>query len=138
ITGNTNTCPGGTVTLTAVVSGGVANDNYSYQWYRVSNGISTAINGATTSVYTTSPLLLGDSYEYYVTINSFVSGCSASSGTVEANVVPEPTVSITGANAVCEGGVLTLTALVQGGIQPVNYTYTWTYQQGTNSGSYQT
>ncbi|HQQ20922.1 MAG TPA: T9SS type A sorting domain-containing protein, partial [Bacteroidales bacterium] len=138
ITGNTNTCPGGTVTLTATIIGGVANDNYTYQWYKVSNGVTTAINGATTAVYTTSPLLLGDSYEYYVTISSFASGCSATSGTVLANVVPEPTVSITGANSVCEGGVLTLTALVQGGIPSVGYTYTWTYQQGTNSGSYQT
>jgi len=138
ITGNTNTCPGGTVTLVSAITGGVANDTYTYQWYKVANGIPTAINGATNASYTTSPLLLGDSYEYYVQISSFVSGCSATSGTVQANVVPEPNVSITGANSVCQGGVLTLTANVTGGVAGEAYVYTWTYQQGTNTGTFQT
>jgi hypothetical protein len=138
ISGNTNSCPGGTVTLVANVTGGVANDTYTYQWFKVSNGIPTAINGANNATYTTSPLLLGDSYEYYVQISSFVSGCSATSGTVQANVVAEPTVTITGANTVCEGGVLTLTANVTGGVTGESYVYTWTYQQGTQTGTFQT
>jgi len=138
ITGNTNTCPGGTVTLVASVTGGVTNDTYTYQWFKVSNGIPTAINGAINATYTTSPLLLGDSYEYYVQISSFVSGCSATSGTVQANVVAEPTVAISGANSVCQGGVLTLTANVNGGVPGETYVYTWTYQQGTQTGTYQT
>ena len=138
ITGNTNTCPGGTVTLVASVTGGVTNDTYTYQWFKVSNGIPTAINGAINATYTTSPLLLGDSYEYYVQISSFVSGCSATSGTVQANVVAEPTVTISGANTVCQGGVLTLTANVNGGVPGETYVYTWTYQQGTQTGTYQT
>jgi hypothetical protein len=138
ISGNTNTCPGGSVTLVANVTGGVTNDTFTYQWFKVSGGIPTAINGAINATYTTSPLLLGDSYEYYVQISSFISGCSATSGTVQANVVAEPVVSISGANTVCEGGVLTLTANVTGGVAGQVYTYTWTYQQGTNSGSFQT
>jgi len=129
INGNTNTCPGGTVTLSAVVSGLVPGDVPTYQWYKVANGIATPINGQTNAQFTTSPLLLGDSYEYYVEVSSSISGCSVTSGTVQANVVPEPTVSISGAHTVCEGGILTLNAYVTGGVSGAGYNYLWSWYE---------
>ena len=138
ISGNANTCPGGTVTLTANVTGGINGDVYQYQWYQNGQPV-----GANSDVYTTSPLLLGNSYNYRVEVISTVSGCSAISNDVPANVYPEPTVAISGPNpsgisTICEAGSITLNAYVTGGVPGETYTYTWTYRQGANSGQFVT
>ena len=127
ITGFGNVCEGGTLTLNATVNGVIAGDVLTYQWYRVSNGSSTAIYGANAAQYQTSDLLLGDSYEYYVVVTSNISGCSVVSTSVPASVVAAPTVAIQGANTVCEGGNLTLNAFVNGGVEGGAYTYTWNW-----------
>ena len=127
ITGFGNVCEGGTLTLNATVNGVIAGDVLTYQWYRVSNGSSTAIYGANAAQYQTSDLLLGDSYEYYVVVTSNISGCSVVSTSVPASVVAAPTVAIQGANTVCEGGSLTLNAFVNGGVDGGAYTYTWSW-----------
>ncbi len=127
IEGNANTCPGGSVTLTAAINNLVAGDVPTYQWYR--NGV--AINGATEATYTTPALLLGDSYDYNVVVTSAISGCSVVSGSVTANVVAAPTVEIVGANAVCENGQLPLHAYVNGGVAGDPYTYTWNWTGAT-------
>ncbi len=134
ITGNTNTCPGGSITLTASVTGLLSNDVPTYQWYKVTNGSAVAISGANQISYTTPALLLGGSYEYYVEVISTISGCSVVSGTVPANVVAAPTVQIVGAQAVCENGQLPLHAYVSGGVAGDPYTYTWNWT-GSTSGT---
>ena len=138
ISGNANTCPGGTVTLTANVTGGINGDVYQYQWYQNGQPV-----GTNSDVYTTSPLLLGNSYNYRVEVISTVSGCSAISNDVPANVYPEPTVAISGPNpsgisTICEAGSITLNAYVTGGVPGETYTYTWSYRQGANSGQFVT
>lgn len=136
ITGNTNTCAGGTVTLTAEVEmNNVVGNNFTYQWFRVTNGYASPIAGATNAEYTTSALTMENNYEYYVEVSSPVSGCSVTSGTVQANVVADPIVTIMGAHTVCEGGDLTLTAYMTGGVQGEDYTYTWRWW---HNGSQQT
>jgi len=132
ITGFGNVCEGGTLTLNATVNGVIAGDVLTYQWYRVSNGSSTAIYGANAAQYQTSDLLLGDSYEYYVVVTSNISGCSVVSTSVPASVVAAPTVAIQGANTVCEGGSLTLNAFVNGGVDGGAYTYTWNWTGAAN------
>ena len=134
ITGFGNVCEGGTLTLNATVNGVLSGDVLTYQWYRVSNGAATAINGANAASYETSELLLGDSYEYYVVVTSNISGCSVVSSSVPASVVAAPTVAIQGANTVCEGGDLTLNAFVNGGVDGAAYTYTWNWT-GAATGS---
>ncbi|MBQ4442125.1 MAG: T9SS type A sorting domain-containing protein [Bacteroidales bacterium] len=135
VTGNANTCVGGTVTLTAAVTGVLPTDIPTYQWYRVSaNGVATPIAGANSAVYTTEPLLTEGSYEYYVGITSSISGCTTNSDSYTANVIADPTVVITGAHSVCEQGQLQLNATVYGGIPGVQYEYTWTWT-GASSGS---
>ena len=138
ISGNANTCPGGTVTLTANVTGGINGDVYQYQWYQNGQPV-----GTNSDVYTTSPLLLGNSYNYRVEVISTVSGCSAISNDVPANVYPEPSVAISGPNpngisTICEAGSITLNAYVTGGVPGETYTYTWSYRQGANSGQFVT
>lgn len=138
ITGNNNVCIGGTVTLTAAISGNVSGDVPAYQWYRIHNGYATPIAGATSAQYTTSPLSLGDSYEYYVEVTSPISGCTVISGSVPANVLPEPTVEIRGITNVCEGADVVLNAFVNGGVQGGDYVYTWTVRNNGSQQSYTT
>jgi len=135
ITGFGNVCEGGTLTLNATVNGGqiIAGDVLSYQWYRIVNGDdAVAIAGANTASYSTSDLLLGNSYDYYVVVTSSISGCSVVSNSVPANVVTAPTVAIQGANTVCEGGNLTLNAFVNGGVDGASYIYTWNWTGAAN------
>ncbi len=129
ITGFGNVCEGGTLTLNATVNGRIDGDVVSYQWFKVTNGNTTAVTDSDPSnnTYSTSDLLLGNSYDYYVVVTSSISGCSVASNSVPANVVPVPTVTIQGANTVCEGGNLTLNAFVNGGVDGADYTYTWNW-----------
>ena len=133
IAGFGNVCEGGTLTLNATVNNVLVGDVLSYQWYRIYNGgEAVAINGATAAQYSTSELLLGNSYDYYVVVTSQISGCSVVSNSVPANVVPVPTVAIQGANTVCEGGNLTLNAFVNGGVDGDAYTYVWNWTGAAN------
>ncbi|MBR6131849.1 MAG: T9SS type A sorting domain-containing protein [Bacteroidales bacterium] len=135
VTGNQNTCVGGTVTLTSSVTGVLPGDVPTYQWYRVSeNGVAAPIANANNPVYTTEPLLTAGQYEYFVQVTSSISGCSNNSDSYTANVIADPTVVINGAHAVCEQGQLQLNATVTGGIPGVQYTYTWTWT-GASTGS---
>ena len=137
ITGAGNVCEGGTLTLVANVQNPIPGDVLNYQWYKIVNGQEIAINGATNQSYSTSELLLGNSYDYFVVVSSTFSGCYTVSSTVPANVVSAPSVAIQGANTVCEGGNLTLNAFVTGGVDGDDYIYTWTWT-GAGSGSAQT
>ena len=135
ISGFGNVCEGGTLTLTATVNNVLTGDVLSYQWYRITNGDdAVAISGANAAQYSTSDLLLGNSYDYYVVVTSNISGCSVVSNSVPANVVPAPTVTIQGANTVCQSGDLTLNAFVTGGVEGVAYTYVWNWY-GAGQGS---
>jgi hypothetical protein len=131
ITGAGDVCEGGTVTLTAVITGGTGTPVYT--WKR--NGTPVGTNSST---YTTDNTLVPGNYSYTVEITQ-ASGCSATSSSVSANVVADPTVLITGAGDVCEGGTVTLTAVITGGTgTPV---YTWKRDGtpvGTNSSTYTT
>ena len=127
ITGFGNVCEGGTLTLTATVNNVIAGDVLGYQWFKIMNGQNAPINGATSATYSTSDLLLGNSYEYFVVVYSNMSGCTTISSTVPANVVSAPSVTIQGANTVCEGGNLTLNAIHNGGVDGAAYTYTWNW-----------
>ena len=114
----TTVCEGNTLTLNANVEGVIAGDNLAYQWYQNVDGGPVAISGANTTTYSTSDLLPGNTYEYFMTVTSSIPGCSVVSSTLPVSVVVLPTVTIAGATSVDLGHSITLTA------SGAN-TYTW-------------
>lgn len=114
VSGAADVCTGGSVTLTANVSGGTGTP--SYQWRR--NGVNVGGNSAT---YTTDNGLAAGTYSYDVIVTQTGSGCQGTSAAVNANVLADPTVTISGAADVCVGGSVTLTANVSGGTGTPSY-----------------
>ncbi|HPT52198.1 MAG TPA: T9SS type A sorting domain-containing protein, partial [Bacteroidales bacterium] len=140
ISGTSNVCVNGQISLTAIVDT-TYGANVTYQWNRVIDGIAHVINGATSSTYTTDTLLTAGTYQYNVTISNPISGCTFTSGVVVANVIADPTVAILGAEDVCQGGSVELTAVVTETVTGVDYQYTWYRNDvvvGSNSNVYVT
>ena len=126
-----STCPGGTVTLVANIPNVVAGDVPTYQWY---TGNGTPIYGATSSTFTTPTLSLNDRIDYYLVVNSTISGCSFTTNSITVEVLPAPEVEIRGAHTVCANNLslLNLNAYVTGGVPGAAYTYTWQVRNGSN------
>ena len=140
ITGAANVCVGGQITMSANVDE-TYGANVTYQWNRVEGGHAQVIAGATESTYTTDTLLALGSYSYSVTVINPISGCTVTSGVVTANVVADPVVTIVNAADVCEGGVVTMTAVVTETFAGAAYNYTWYRDNevvGANSDTYTT
>ncbi len=138
---NVTVCEGGTTTLEASITNTIlSNDNPTFQWYEVTEGDAHfEIPGATSARYTTSPILTAGRHTYYVAVNSQITNahCSAESGSVTTEVVNDPTVTVTTSahdNVVCDGDVVRVNATVAPAVG--EYTYNWTWTNGTNSGSY--
>ena len=133
---NATVCEGGTTTLEATITNNILpNDNPTFQWYEQTPAGDLAIYGATSTRYTTSPLLLDGNHTYYVAVNSQItgSGCSAHSQSFTTTILDDPTVVISTTqndNVICEGDLVHINATVT----PVggDYTYTWTWSNGTN------
>ncbi|MFZ1703453.1 MAG: gliding motility-associated C-terminal domain-containing protein, partial [Saprospiraceae bacterium] len=84
-----------------------------YRWeYKLNSGGYTSATGANTNKdYVTSALMEGTHTfrrVYTVTVNG--KECVYNSNTIQINVFPEPTATITGDDSVCEGGIVTFTA----------------------------
>ena len=96
-------CYGGQVVLTAHTTGGVDSiaNPYIYTWYR--NGVEIA--GATDSLVVDQPTNIDrdtNSFSYYATVRQEVSGCqSVESNVVKVEVLPNPTLTITGDPILC-------------------------------------
>ena len=143
---NATVCEGGTTTLEATITNAILpNDNPTFQWYEKIDGADVAITGATSTRYTTSPLLTDGNHTYFVAVTSQVNGseCSANSSSFYTAIVDDPTVVVSTTsvnNVVCEGDVVRVNATVspEGNNYPAagDYTYTWTWTNGTNSYSY--
>jgi phage baseplate assembly protein gpV len=130
-----STCPGGTVTLVANIPNLVPGDVPTYQWY---TGNGTPIYGATSSTFTTPTLSLNDRIDYYLVVNSTISGCSFTTNSITVEVLPAPEVEIRGAHTVCASNLnfLNLNAYVTGGVPGAAYTYTWQVRNGSNVTTY--
>jgi hypothetical protein len=112
--GDQTICTGGTLTLTAVASGGTPAYNYSWN-HSLGAGNSKVVSPASTTTYT-------------VTATDGI-GCTGT-GSVTISVVSDPTVSITANTTnVCVGGGALLTAT------PIGGTGTCTLQWQNNTGS---
>ncbi|MHC1775287.1 MAG: beta strand repeat-containing protein [Lentimicrobium sp.] len=117
---NTNTinqCQGynpDILTFTTPPSGGIL--PYTYQWQL--NGVN--LPGETNASYDPPQLTLPGTYVYNCIVTD---ACVTSLPTPTKTIiiVPDPTVSVTGASAVCQNGPLTLTAVISNGVGSYNY-----------------
>lgn len=109
------------------------NGTSTYQWQQ--NGID--IGGATGLTYDPAALAAG-TYVYRRRVTDKC-GNVAYTNTFTINIVASPTVSISGATSVCEGGSVTLTATATGGSGTTAYQWRRNGTNvGTNSSSYTT
>jgi len=131
ITGAADVCVGGSVTLTANVSGGIGSI-ISYQWTRNGSNV-----GGNSSTYTTDNSLPAGNYAYAVIVTQTGNGCGRTSASVNANVIADPakpTATMSPDLAtVCAGQILTLSGVTDngGGAGICNFWYranggTWT------------
>ena len=123
-------CSGGSRTLTSSTSGGTG--TCTYQWQISSTGSTSGfsnISGATGSSYNTGSLTATRWYRVVRNCNGV--GCNDPiSNAVQITVVPDPTITASGAGTICIGGNRTLTSSTSGG------TGTCTYQwQISSTGS---
>ena len=124
----------GFVTLTSTVNNMIPSDELNYQWHKIMNGQDMLIDSAIFKNHSTNDLQLGNTYEYYVVVTSSFSNCSTMSSPISVNVVPNPSLTIQGANTICEGDSLTLNVVVSGGVEGADYFYSWNWT-GADYGS---
>ena len=86
VSGPNDICEGGDLTMFAEVNNVIPGDMLSYQWHEIMNGHDILIENANSAIYTTDDLQSGSLYEYYVVVNSNLSGCTATSSAHEVNV----------------------------------------------------
>ena len=111
VEGTGSVCDGDIVTLTATVSNAAEGDVLSYQWYRETNGQAMPVPGADSASYSTTDLLPGDVYVFYVMVNSSFPGSAAVASAGYAVVVHAlPNITIDGNNSISYGQNTTLTA----------------------------
>ena len=110
ITGYNKVCVGDTLSLETVVSGVLAGDAPTYQWYETVDGNPIAVTGASTPTYSNSELVPNNVHEYFVTVTSSIAECSFSSDPVLASIVTPPTITISGTANINYGESTTLTA----------------------------
>src|SRR5690606_11212110 len=138
---NGQICVGGTVTMTANVTGGAGTTNY--QWQFNNSGTWTNV-GTNQNTYTTPVLNTVGNYQYRVMISQN-SGCEATSVPFAVNVVADPTVSASAEQTtICDGGSAVLTANVSGGAGIANFQWqqfisgSWQNIGGANTNPYTT
>ena len=87
-------CVGGTVPVPFTGTYTPGTGTATFEWNTVTNGVSSAISGATASTYTPPAFNSTGSFNYSVTINTSGSGCNAStSDPIEVIVIPDPTIT---------------------------------------------
>ncbi|HJW29827.1 MAG TPA: hypothetical protein VJ508_11380, partial [Saprospiraceae bacterium] len=134
-------CIGGTVLLTATVTGG--SNTVDVQW-QVLNGTWNDIPGATGVTYS-APTTVSGTTQYRARIVETASGCSVPFSNIVSVVIREDaTVTVSVNNSeVCVGGSAVITAVVTGGSSAMTFQWqsstdntNWTDIVGANSTSY--
>lgn len=130
ITGAGPVCVGGSVTLTATVSGGTG--TYTVVWERkletggtyapIETDLGVAVNG--TATHNTSTGLVAGNYYYRVIVSNTL-GCGVTSGEVLGVVNTDPAIGTNASPAtICQGGVAVLNTTTSGGVGLI---YEWQY-----------
>ncbi len=123
-------CVGGSLTLTAAVTGGAG--TLTYQWQSSSDNTTWEdISGANDIVYTPTSTTSGVVY-YRLMVRSSASGCSEiSTNSATVTIIDKPKVAVTAkSTTVCNGGGIQLDATINGG---VDCTVQW--QNSINGGA---
>ena len=112
-------CGGGTVTLTALVSGGSGTATFQWQDFNIVDGWQN-IGGATSGNFTT-PVLTEGNYDYRVIVTQDAS-CSSISDSIRITVTAGPQViAMTPDTALCTGATATITSFIAGGAGSATY-----------------
>lgn len=142
----TTICSGTSIALSAAMAGGTG--TFTYQWQTSTNGTSNwqNLSGATSTSYTTPALTATRYYRLYATCNG--NGCSTPlySNTLAINVVPQPALTLSGANQICTGGSSSLSVAQTGGTGNCSYAWqhsddgglSWLSATGANVSSFNT
>ena len=128
-------CSGSSDTLKASVTNGVADDLFTYTWYRNGNQFGSGVNDTT---HTDNPVAMGNNvstYTYGVMATQPSSGCQSDVNNHTIAVYPAPTVAINGDNILCAGGTVNLTAVASDTIAGTTYTYSWRMDNAAVTGS---
>ena len=118
---STALCQGGSITLTAIASGGALPETFAW----------TSTNGSFSSTAQTVTVSPTATTTYTVTLTDSTSATATASSTVAVNPLPSVSISGAPAGAVPLGTVVSLTASGSGGTGP--YAYAWT--RGVASGA---
>ncbi len=127
VTNASDVCVGGNVTLASSVSGG-AGSPVSYIWERSANGGGSwsIVQNSSASTYLTSNALSIGNYLYKVSLTQSGANCSATSGSVSADVKADPFITLDPVDAaICPGGTATFTVNGSGGTPTL--LYEWEY-----------
>jgi hypothetical protein len=117
-------CEGYQVNIHAVASNGVAEDGYTYTWYR--NG--AEMTGLVDSVIYDTPVATdGDTamYIYTVVAHQISSGCNSLPMSDTVYVFPNPTVWISGDQIICDHGDIELHANLNDTALNLTFNYEW-------------
>jgi SdrD B-like domain len=146
ITGQSTACVGGSITLTASITGGIGSNNILWQ-RRVSPSGSWSNVGSNAITYATDGTLATGGYDYQIILTQTGSGCGATALPVTANVIADPVVNVSTGNAtLCVGGSTVLTGVGSGGTgtcayqwqQSTDGTTGWTDVAGATSATFTT
>jgi hypothetical protein len=121
----TTVCTGGTVMFTSSISGGSGAGTYQWQQFLTGSWINVGPNNDTF----VTPVLTTGTYNYRL-FYSQGSGCSDESNAISIVAVADPTATISGATAICEGNSVTISSVVSGGTG--TFTYHWQLLQAGN------
>ena len=111
-------CEGGQALFNAIVTGGTGTTTY--QWQINNSGTWEDITEAFNPTYATTALPVG-THEIRVVITQD-SGCEVISETLTVTIVDDPTVDLTVSDpSICEGGSVTISAVVSDGTGPTSY-----------------
>ncbi|MDD3645539.1 MAG: hypothetical protein PHR19_08440, partial [Bacteroidales bacterium] len=116
-------CIGGDIDLSVTLSNYSISHDYTYQWYKDGTDASDAIPGATLPAYHEVATAAG-TYVYYLAVDNYAVHAPSSPTfrchaikSIEVVVNEDPTIELAiSAPVICEGGEVTLTATVTGGV----------------------
>lgn len=126
---NGTACSGGSVNLTANVSGGSGTMNYTWHYYNANTGFWMPIYSWTgsdvtpfTDVNSASP---SQTRDYRITVSNAQNASCTASAVMTVTIIPDPVITITSTNVTCNGdNDGTATATISGGL-PLNYGFNW-------------
>ncbi len=128
ITGPTQVCEDGTVTLNVSFTGA---QPFSFTWQDVNNGTSNTISGITTSSYTFTDAPIADASYIILDVSDDNTCTNAGNGQVDVSINNKPVVTLSGSTDICFGETTPLTIAFNENKAPYIITYEANGVEGT-------